>query len=462
MKAYLRFPSLLILAIFYAQSAVAVTPGLNWKDSYSVNGQCYCDTTYDHETGEIVVATPAGDRTVRQICETIGPGPGADGNPIYNDVQCGNGPPNNAIDEVLCPGRVDQGSAGCDVIGPTWNLSLFFTDPNASANTITQQSIPTSSITVFPDTSTTTLPLPVTETPEPEPAPAPAPAPESTVTPNTETIDSTNNAAQTSGGTTEQPVGLVIAASDFTSKDNRWVLFDAQAPDNIIGPDPDGSHTNSALSGKYLELLPDVKVINADTANADSVWPIPGDGPQVHFNVNIIEAGTYAVYVRAFSTGEFDDTIHVGFDGLWEDTGANINTCGERGKWIWTQCDNAEPATLEIPTSGLHSIEFAARDDGFEFDQFVLQLLNDDGSTAVQPDVLLQAINGIESESEIASLTAEADSLTTIENNEPELGQAVAVGVGSVGFKHLPFALLVLLVSALCFLQREPGAIAKD
>ncbi|MEN0063230.1 MAG: hypothetical protein AAGA48_13835 [Myxococcota bacterium] len=99
-------------------------PGPGWSDSYSVDGRCYCDTTYDHDIGDVMVDTPVGPRTVRQICEAIGPGPGADGNPVYNDVQCGNGPPNNAGDEDWCPGRVDQGKDGCCTTGPTWDLSL--------------------------------------------------------------------------------------------------------------------------------------------------------------------------------------------------------------------------------------------------------------------------------------------------------------------------------------------------
>lgn len=78
-------------------------------------------------------------------------GPGRNGRPIYNDVQCGNGPPNNAADEHTCPGkiqsrdivfvrfshgnndthsiilnrigRVDLGRDGCNQIGPKWNFN---------------------------------------------------------------------------------------------------------------------------------------------------------------------------------------------------------------------------------------------------------------------------------------------------------------------------------------------------
>ncbi|MEM6928580.1 MAG: hypothetical protein AAF602_16710 [Myxococcota bacterium] len=99
-------------------------PGPGWADSYAVDGRCYCDTTFDHAIGDVIVETPRGPRTVRAICDAIGAGPGADGHPAYNDVQCGNGPPNNAGDEDWCPGRVDQGRDGCCTIGPRWDLSV--------------------------------------------------------------------------------------------------------------------------------------------------------------------------------------------------------------------------------------------------------------------------------------------------------------------------------------------------
>lgn len=99
-------------------------PGRNWHDSYSVGSQCYCASTFDHNIGGIRVATPVGMRTVRQVCDAIGPGPGIDGRPRYNDIQCGNGPANDAGDEDDCPGRVDIGREGCGHIGPTWDLSV--------------------------------------------------------------------------------------------------------------------------------------------------------------------------------------------------------------------------------------------------------------------------------------------------------------------------------------------------
>jgi hypothetical protein len=106
-----------------------VTPGVTWADSYSVGHNCYCASTFDHNVGSYYVETPLGWLTVREVCDLLGPGPGISGNPVYNDIQCGNGPPNDAGDEHVCPGRTDIGVEGCGHIGPNWNFEPFITGP---------------------------------------------------------------------------------------------------------------------------------------------------------------------------------------------------------------------------------------------------------------------------------------------------------------------------------------------
>lgn len=103
------------------------TPSLGWADSYAYRGVCYVDTTYDHGIGDVSIDTPAGRMTIRRAVSrgVIAAGPGiARAEALYNDIQCGNGPANDAGDEDpdQCPGRVDQGRAGCTSIGPRWSF----------------------------------------------------------------------------------------------------------------------------------------------------------------------------------------------------------------------------------------------------------------------------------------------------------------------------------------------------
>ena len=113
------------------------TPTRSYMDSYSANGECYISSNFDHGIGSVIVNTPQGPMTVIEVAAALGAGPGVGDNPIYNDVQCGHGPANNAGDEDVgrCPGRVDLGGAGCGTVGPMWNLERAFpvqNTPNAT------------------------------------------------------------------------------------------------------------------------------------------------------------------------------------------------------------------------------------------------------------------------------------------------------------------------------------------
>ncbi|CAM9611334.1 unnamed protein product [Ectocarpus sp. 12 AP-2014] len=99
--------------------------GAYWADSYSVGGKCYMQTTFDHGIGEVEVDTPQGTMKIEDLFNLLEPGPGSEGRPLYNDIQCGNGPVNSDSlgDEFLCPGLVEYGREGCGQIGPMWDLS---------------------------------------------------------------------------------------------------------------------------------------------------------------------------------------------------------------------------------------------------------------------------------------------------------------------------------------------------
>jgi len=61
--------------------------GLSWADSYSVGDRCYMWTNLDHDIAMVEVYTPIGKMTVETLYETLDPGPGHTGHPLYNDIQ---------------------------------------------------------------------------------------------------------------------------------------------------------------------------------------------------------------------------------------------------------------------------------------------------------------------------------------------------------------------------------------
>lgn len=134
--------SLLLLALIWSLNTAAapggngVVPKEVWYDSYSVDGKCYIDSGLGKGMGDVIVPTPVGGQTLEQVAKRLGPGPGSQGNPIYNDVQCGHGPASTARNEAYdqCPGRVDQGAAGCAIIGPKWDLEGAYSSNSSTSD----------------------------------------------------------------------------------------------------------------------------------------------------------------------------------------------------------------------------------------------------------------------------------------------------------------------------------------
>ena len=129
-KALPLFLVSLIAASISAQEWNPRHPG--WTDSHEANGFCWCNTTnFDHNLDEKSIVINGVEVNIVVVCEELEKHPlyraYQDGDAPYNDIQCGNGPPNDAADEVGCPGRTDLGPDGCDQIGPTFDIAWLET-----------------------------------------------------------------------------------------------------------------------------------------------------------------------------------------------------------------------------------------------------------------------------------------------------------------------------------------------
>ncbi len=110
----------------------------SWTDSYKANGFCWCDTTFDHNLDSKKVTINGTAYGVREICDELKKHPQyrryRNGDAPYNDIQCGNGPANDAPDEAGCPGRTDLGSSGCQEKGPGWDMNWLKNRARFGAN----------------------------------------------------------------------------------------------------------------------------------------------------------------------------------------------------------------------------------------------------------------------------------------------------------------------------------------
>ena len=152
-----------------------------------------------------------------------------------------------------------------------------------------------------------------------------------------------------------------------------------------ITPHPDKKedphHCYGASGGAYLEILPDTRRTHADSlVGGENFSDEPGKMAVLKYKVYFNNPGRYYVWARAFSTGSEDNGLHVGIDGRWPKTGQRMQWCEGKHQWWWESkqrtkdehCGVPHMIFLDIDRVGLHTIEFSMREDGFEFDRWLM------------------------------------------------------------------------------------------
>lgn len=190
---------------------------------------------------------------------------------------------------------------------------------------------------------------------------------------------------------------IAVEAEHFykaTKKKVRsWELTTTAKVPNIK-PDGDPSHAEGASGGAYLEALPDTRRSHGDTLkHLENFSPEPGKMAILSYKVHFPEPGRYYVWVRTFSTNTEDNGIHVGLNGKWPESGARMQWI-TKNKWHWASKQRTAKVHigvegkiwLDVPKKGTHRVEFSMREDGFEFDKFMLTRKQGDRPQGMGPD----------------------------------------------------------------------------
>ncbi len=179
--------------------------------------------------------------------------------------------------------------------------------------------------------------------------------------------------------------GLVAVEAEHFVAQTRdgvraWHLTHAEARP-AVQPDGDPSHVDGASGGAYLEILPDTRRTHGDKLiRGRNFSPQAGKMAVLDYKVNIRTPGRYYVWVRAYSTGTEDNGLHVGLDGEWPESGQRLQWCEGKMSWRWESkqrteaqhCGEPHKIFLDIEKPGEHTIHFSMREDGFEFDKWLM------------------------------------------------------------------------------------------
>jgi hypothetical protein len=93
--------------------------------------------------------------------------------------------------------------------------------------------------------------------------------------------------------------------------------------------------------------------------------------PRLDFRVNFTRTGTHYVWVRGIGANGNDDSVHVGLNGAANTTADRITGFGTG--WTWTKSTMDGPvATLNVTSTGVHTVNLWMREDGTVVDKIVL------------------------------------------------------------------------------------------
>jgi hypothetical protein len=182
----------------------------------------------------------------------------------------------------------------------------------------------------------------------------------------------------------EEKDGFVaVEAEHFLTQEKdevrAWYLttFDNEPE---LKPDADPNHVAGASGGAYLEILPDTRKNHGEKLiTGENFINQPGKMAVLSYKVHFNTPGKYYVWVRTHSTGTEDNGLHVGIDGTWPESGQRMQWTGKRN-WVWGSKQRTEKVHTGVPgilflnveKPGEHIIHFSMREDGFEFDQWMM------------------------------------------------------------------------------------------
>lgn len=176
---------------------------------------------------------------------------------------------------------------------------------------------------------------------------------------------------------------VAVEAEHFykqTRTDRRAFYITTPTQTSAVTPDPDDAHVAGASGGAYVEILPDTRVTHDDPlTTGENFSPQPATMATLHYRVHFDNPGRYYIWCRVFSTGTEDNGVHVGLNGTWPESGRRWQTTHKHA-WAWDSRQRTEQnhqgerfrSFLDTPSAGEHEIMFSMREDGFEFDKWIL------------------------------------------------------------------------------------------
>ena len=93
--------------------------------------------------------------------------------------------------------------------------------------------------------------------------------------------------------------------------------------------------------------------------------------PRLDYNVNFVRTGVHYVWIRGMGSTSSDDSLHVGLDGAAVASATHITNFDTGLSWS-NALSGGAVATINVPSTGAHTLNLWMREDGMVVDKIVL------------------------------------------------------------------------------------------
>lgn len=185
----------------------------------------------------------------------------------------------------------------------------------------------------------------------------------------------------------EEKDGVVVVEAEHFVRQTRdlirrWYLSSAKHTPTAR-PDPDPVMVTDAGNGAYIEVLPDTFVHQHERGiDGINIGLAPGSMAVVHYPIHFTQPGRYYIWTRMRSNDDEDNTLNFGLNDDWPASARCLQFPKLQKKWWWGGVirDARGPsfphhrAYIDVPGAGVHTVMYSMREDGMEFDKFLLTM----------------------------------------------------------------------------------------
>jgi hypothetical protein len=138
----------------------------------------------------------------------------------------------------------------------------------------------------------------------------------------------------------------------------------------------------------------------------------PSTSPELQFQVDFGQPGTYRVWVRALAKSSGSDSVHVGLDGIRTGQTRGVDFAHDPNAWSWSnRLSSGRAAEVVVTAPGVHTVNLWMREDGILIDRVVLAIDPNFAPSDVGPEASLRT--GEVAEAGVASPTAPPEASPT-------------------------------------------------